>query len=82
MARRAHNQPQTLAVHVTFAPSRLSPTGMAQAYEQVLPILRRAAPQAPQALQAREAGQTPQRRRHAVVADNHRHNVADLANAT
>ena len=82
MARRAHNHPQTLEVHVTFEPSRLSPAWMAQAYEQVVPIIRRAAPQVPQALQASQAGQTQQRRRHEVLEDNHRQDVADLANAT
>lgn len=82
MARRGRQHPQTLEVHITFEPSRLSPAWMAQAYEQVVPIIRRAAPQAPHALQASEAGQTPQRRRHEVWADKNRQNVADLANAT
>lgn len=82
MARRAHNHPQTLEVYVTFEPSRLSPAWMAQAYEQVVPIIRRAAPQAPHALQASQAGQTQQRSRHEVLEDKNRQDVADLANAT
>jgi hypothetical protein len=82
VARRAHNHPQTLEVHVTFEPSRLSPAWMAQAYEQVVPIIRRATPQVSQALQASQAGQTPQRSRHEVLEDNTRQDVADLANAT
>jgi hypothetical protein len=82
VARRAHNHPQTLEVYVTFEPSRLSPAWMAQAYEQVVPIIRRAAPQAPHALQASQAGQTQQRRRHEVLEDNNLQDVTDLAQAT
>ena len=41
MARREPNNRQTLKVHVTFEPNRLSPDWVAQAYEQVVPIARR-----------------------------------------
>ena len=41
MGRREHQSPQAREMHVTFAPSRLSLAWMAQAYEQVVPIIRR-----------------------------------------
>jgi len=41
VARRERKQPRPLKVRVTFAPSRLSPEWMVQAYEQVVPITRR-----------------------------------------
>jgi hypothetical protein len=44
MARREPKQPKTLEVSVRFDPSRLSPTCVAQAYEQVVPIMHRTTP--------------------------------------
>ena len=41
MARREHKHRQTLKVHVTFEPNRISQDCVAQAYEQVVPITRR-----------------------------------------
>ena len=41
VTRRERKQPRPLKVRVTFAPNRLSPEWMAQAYEQVVPIARR-----------------------------------------
>ena len=44
MACREPNTTKTLAVSVRFEPSRLSPTCVAQAYEQVVPITHRTTP--------------------------------------
>jgi hypothetical protein len=44
MACREPKQPKTLAVSVRCEPSRLSPTCVAQAYEQVGPITHRTTP--------------------------------------
>ena len=41
MARRNRQPPQTREIHTTFEPSRLSPSWVAQAYEQIVPIVRR-----------------------------------------
>lgn len=41
VARREPQQPQPREIRVTFEPSRLSRSSVAQAYEQVVPILRR-----------------------------------------
>jgi hypothetical protein len=41
VARREHQQTQPREIRVTFEPSRLSRSSVAQAYEQVVPILRR-----------------------------------------
>jgi hypothetical protein len=41
VARREHQHPQPREIRVTFDPSRLSRSSVAQAYEQVVPILRR-----------------------------------------
>jgi hypothetical protein len=41
VARREHQQTQPREIRVTFEPSRLSRFSVAQAYEQVVPILRR-----------------------------------------
>jgi hypothetical protein len=48
MARREPNTTQALEVSVMFEPSRVSSACVAQAYEQVVPIPRRAtSPSAP-----------------------------------
>jgi hypothetical protein len=44
MARREPNPTQALAVSVRFEPSPVAPACVAQAYERVVPITRRAAP--------------------------------------
>jgi hypothetical protein len=55
MARREPKQPKTLEVRVRFEPSRLSPTCVAQAYEQVVPLTHRTPPRtAPTGQAARE----------------------------
>jgi hypothetical protein len=41
VARRAHQQTQPREIRVTFEPSRLSRSSVAQAYEQVVPIIHR-----------------------------------------
>jgi hypothetical protein len=41
VARREHQQTQPREIRVTFEPSRLSRSSVAQAYEQVVPIRRR-----------------------------------------
>jgi hypothetical protein len=41
VARRAPQQTQSREIRVTFEPSRLSRSSVAQAYAQVVPILRR-----------------------------------------
>ena len=46
MARRERQTPLTREIHITFEPHRLSPTWVAQAYEQVVPIARRSTTQA------------------------------------
>jgi hypothetical protein len=46
VARRGHGRSLILAVRRTFEPSRVSPACVAQAYERVVPITRRPAPQA------------------------------------
>jgi hypothetical protein len=48
----------TLEVHITFEPSRVSPACVVQAYEQVVPIARRATPQALPTRQAEGTQQT------------------------
>jgi hypothetical protein len=45
VAHRAHRGSKTLEVRITFAPSRVSPACVAQAYEQVVPMIRRTTPQ-------------------------------------
>jgi hypothetical protein len=40
VARREHQQTQPREIRVTFEPSRLSHSSVAQAYEQVVPIPR------------------------------------------
>jgi hypothetical protein len=47
MARREPNTTKALAVSVMFEPSHIAPACVAQAYERVVPITRRAIP-APQ----------------------------------
>ena len=41
MARRNGQPPQTRQIRIAFEPSRLSPSWVAQAYEQIVPIVRR-----------------------------------------
>ena len=41
MARRERQKNQKREIRVTFEPHRLSPAWIAQAYEQVVPIVRR-----------------------------------------
>jgi hypothetical protein len=41
VARRNRQHPQRREMQVTFEPSRLSPSWVAQAYEQIVPIVRR-----------------------------------------
>jgi hypothetical protein len=41
VARRERQQTQPREIRVTFEPSRLSQASVAQAYEQVVPIVRR-----------------------------------------
>jgi hypothetical protein len=67
VARRGHGRSLTLAVRRTFEPSRVSPACVAQAYERVVPITRRPAPQARHSQQAEGAQQKQHvgRRQHA-----------------
>jgi hypothetical protein len=44
MARREPNTTKALEVSVLFEPSHVAPACVAQAYERVVPITRRAAP--------------------------------------
>ena len=57
VARRGHGRSLTLAVRRTFEPSRVSPVCGAQAYERVVPITRRPAPQARAPQQTEDAQQ-------------------------
>ena len=67
VARRGHTGSITLAVRITFEPSRVSPACVVQAYERVVPITRRPTPQARAPQQAEGALQTQHggRRQHA-----------------
>lgn len=58
VARRGHSRRTTLAVRITFEPSRVSPACVVQAYERVVPITRRPTPQACAPQQAEGAPQT------------------------
>jgi hypothetical protein len=58
VARRGHTGSITLAVRITFEPSRVSPACVVQAYERVVPITRRPTPQARAPQQAEDAPQT------------------------
>jgi hypothetical protein len=58
VARREHTRSTTLEVRITFAPSRVSPACVVQAYERVVPITRRPAPRARSLRQAEGAQQT------------------------
>ena len=60
MARRAHKPSSTLEVRLTCEPSRVSPACVAQAYEQVVPMIRRTTPQG---LPTRQADGAPQTQR-------------------
>jgi hypothetical protein len=44
MARREPNMTKVLEVSIMFEPSHVAPAGIAEAYERVVPIMRRAAP--------------------------------------
>jgi hypothetical protein len=59
MARRAPKQPKTLEVSVRCEPSRLSPTCVAQASEQVGPITPRTTPSTAPTGQAAREGTMP-----------------------
>jgi hypothetical protein len=67
VARRGHIRRTTLAVRITFEPSRMSPACVVQAYERVVPITRRPTSQARSPQQAEGALQTQHggRRQHA-----------------
>jgi hypothetical protein len=58
VARRDHNPSRTLEVRITFEPSRVSAACVVQAYERVVPITRRPAPQTRSARQATSAQPT------------------------
>jgi hypothetical protein len=47
VARRNRQSPKTREIHTTFEPSRLSPSWVAQAYEQIVPIVRRTTSRSP-----------------------------------
>jgi hypothetical protein len=64
MARREPNPTKTLEVSVKFEPSRLSPSCVAQAYEEVVPLTQRIPAQASQVdLARRERTMQPVGRR-------------------
>ena len=67
VARRGHSRSLTLAVRITFEPSRVSPACVVQAYERVVPITRRPTPQAraPQPVEDAPQPQPVGRRQHA-----------------
>jgi hypothetical protein len=58
VARRVRIRSTTLEVRITFEPSRVGPACVAQAYERVVPITRRPAPQTRSAPQATSAQPT------------------------
>ena len=60
VGRREHHHPQQREIRVTFDPSRLSLTWTVQAYEQVMPIVRRT----PMSPARRERGQKEEAQRH------------------
>jgi hypothetical protein len=66
VARRGRTGSTSLEVRITFEPSRVSPACVAQAYERVVPITRRLAPQVRAPQPAESAPQTQQvgRRQH------------------
>ena len=66
MARRGRTGSTPLEVRITFEPSGVSPACVAQAYERVVPITRRLAPQAcaPQPAQSAPPTQQVGRRQH------------------
>ena len=66
VARRGQSRRTTLAVRITFEPSRVSPACVVQAYERVVPITRRHASRAGTPPPAERAPQTQQvgRRQH------------------
>jgi len=47
VARRNRQPPKTREIRTTFEPSRLSPSWVAQAYEQIVPIVRRTTSRSP-----------------------------------
>jgi hypothetical protein len=58
VARRQHQVSRPLEVRRTFEPSRVSAACVVQAYERVVPITRRPAPQAHPGRQSEDAQQT------------------------
>ena len=60
VAHRGRHGSTTLEVRITFEPSRVSPACVAQAYEQVVPMIRRTTPQG---LPTRQADGAPQTQR-------------------
>jgi hypothetical protein len=59
VARRNRPSPQTREIRITFEPSRLSPSWVTQAYEQIIPIVRRTTSSLPRpGLDRREPGET------------------------
>ena len=67
VARRGRTGSTPLEVRITFEPSWVSPACVAQAYERVVPITRRLAPQAgaPQPAESAPPTQQVGRRQHA-----------------
>jgi hypothetical protein len=67
LQHRARNQ--CLEVRITFEPSWVSPACVAQAYERVVPITRRLAPQAcaPQPAESAPPTQQVGRRQHSCI---------------
>jgi len=60
VARRDRPRSTPLEVRITFEPNRVSPACVVQAYERVVPITRRPAPQARAPRQAEDAQPTQQ----------------------
>jgi hypothetical protein len=58
VARQQHQASRTLEVRLTFEPSRVSAACVVQAYERVMPITRRPAPQARSVRQIEDAQRT------------------------
>jgi hypothetical protein len=62
VSRREHHHPQPREIHITFEASRLSLSWIAQAYEQVVPLVRRT-PSRP-SRRSQEDAEERQRRSH------------------
>ena len=69
VARRGRTGSTPLEVRITFEPSWVSPACVAQAYERVVPITRRLAPQAcaPQPAESAPPTQQVGRRQHSCI---------------